>query len=174
MLVEQLGSSLKELKSLENAGSVDEAQTTLDKLLAAQEHEQKEMEEQIAEEGRHLQHFQVDCQRLIGDSKESKIIVQSVEQVIATAQATIARTQVLSRPMSRSLSLLEKGWRSWKLPRHRLKKTSMLIPPDWSLFKRNWLRRDFCLRRSCGSKLWWRLKEHVSTRCIASGNKSVL
>ena len=65
MLVEQLGSDLKELKSLENAGSVDEARTTLDKLLAAQEHEQKEMEEQIAEEARHLQHFQADYQRLM-------------------------------------------------------------------------------------------------------------
>ena len=56
MLVEQLGSYLKELKSLENAGSVDEAWTTLNKLLAAQEHERKEMEEQIAEETCYLQH----------------------------------------------------------------------------------------------------------------------
>jgi len=54
MLVEQLGSYLKKLKSLENAGSVDEARTTLDKLLAAQDHERKEMEEQISEETRHL------------------------------------------------------------------------------------------------------------------------
>ena len=35
MLVEQLGSHLKELKTLENAGSMDEAQSTLSKLLAA-------------------------------------------------------------------------------------------------------------------------------------------
>ena len=39
MLVEQLESHLKELKTLENAGSVDEARITLSKLLAAQEHE---------------------------------------------------------------------------------------------------------------------------------------
>ena len=52
MLVEQLGSHLKELKTLENAGSVDEVWTTLNKLLAAQEHERKDMEEQIAEETR--------------------------------------------------------------------------------------------------------------------------
>jgi len=95
MLVEQLGSHLKELKTLEDAGSIDEARTTLNKLLAAQEHKRKEIEEQIAEEARHLQHFQADCQRLIGDSKESEIIVQSAEQVIATAQATIARAQAL-------------------------------------------------------------------------------
>jgi len=95
MLVEQLGSHLRELKSLKNVGLVDEARTTLNKLLAAQEHERKEMEEQIAEEIRHLQHFQADHQRLIGDSKESEIIIQSAEQVIATAQATIARAQAL-------------------------------------------------------------------------------
>ena len=95
MLVEQLGTHLKELKTLENAGSVDEARITLGKLLIAQEHERKEMEEQIAEEGRHLQHLQADHQRLISDSKESEIVVQSAEQVIATARVTIARAQAL-------------------------------------------------------------------------------
>ena len=54
MLVEQLGSLLKDLKTLENAGSMDEAWSTLSKLLAAQEHERKEIEEQMAEETRHL------------------------------------------------------------------------------------------------------------------------
>ena len=95
MLVEQLRSHLKELKTLENASSIDEAQTTLSKLLAAQEHEQKEMEEQIAEEARHLQHFQADYQRLISDSNESEIVIQSAEQVITTARITIARAQAL-------------------------------------------------------------------------------
>ena len=82
MLVEQLRSHLKEFKTLENAGSVDEARITLSKLLTAQEHEQKEMEEQIAEETRYLQHFQADHQRLIGDSKESEIVKQSAEQLL--------------------------------------------------------------------------------------------
>ena len=54
MLVEQLESHLKELKTLENAGSVDEARTTLSKLLAAQEHERTDIEEQMTEEARHL------------------------------------------------------------------------------------------------------------------------
>ena len=93
MLVEQLGSHLRELKSLENAGSVNEARTTLSKLLAAQEHERKEMEEQIAEETRHLQCSQANHQRLLGDFKESEIVIQSAEHVIATARATIARAQ---------------------------------------------------------------------------------
>jgi len=39
MLVEQLESHLKELKILENAGLMDEARSTLSKLLTAQEHE---------------------------------------------------------------------------------------------------------------------------------------
>ena len=42
ILVEQLGSHLKELKTLENADSVEEARITLSKLLAAQEYERKE------------------------------------------------------------------------------------------------------------------------------------
>ena len=54
MLVEQLGSHLKELKTLENAGSMDKARSTLSNLLAAQEHERKEIKEQMAEEARHL------------------------------------------------------------------------------------------------------------------------
>ena len=41
------------------------------------------MEEQIAKAARHLQHFQADHQRLIGNSKESEIVIQSAEQVIA-------------------------------------------------------------------------------------------
>ena len=53
------------------------------------------MEEQISEETRHLQHFHADRQRLIGDSKESEIVIQNAEQVIATARATIARAQAL-------------------------------------------------------------------------------
>ena len=77
MLVEQLGSHLKELKTLENAGSMDEARSTVSKLLAAQEHERKEIKEQMAEEARHLQHFQANYQRLIGDSKEYEIVIQS-------------------------------------------------------------------------------------------------
>jgi len=84
---EQLGIHLKELKTLEDADSIDEAQITLNKLLAAQEHERKEMEEQISKETHHLQHFQADHQRLIGDSRESEIVIQSAEQVIATARA---------------------------------------------------------------------------------------
>ena len=93
VLVEQLGSYLKELKALENTSSMVEARSTLSKLLAAQEHEEKEIEEQMSEEARHLQHFQTDYQRLVGDSKESEIVIQSAEQVIATSQITIARVQ---------------------------------------------------------------------------------
>ena len=44
VLVEQLRNDLKELKTLENAGSVDKARMTLSKLLSTQEHERKKME----------------------------------------------------------------------------------------------------------------------------------
>ena len=75
---------------------MDEARLTLGKLLAAQEYERKEMEEQITEEARHLHNFQADYQRLVDDSRESEIVTNSVEQVIPTAQANIAKAQALN------------------------------------------------------------------------------
>ena len=57
MLVEQLGICLRELKTLEKASSMDEARSILSKLLATQEHEWKEMKEQMVEEARHLRNF---------------------------------------------------------------------------------------------------------------------
>jgi len=56
-LVEQLGICLKELRTLEKASPMDEAQSTLNKLLTTQEHERKEIEKQMAEEARHLHNF---------------------------------------------------------------------------------------------------------------------
>ena len=49
----------------------------------------------MVEEARHLQRFQTDYQRLIGDSKESEIVIQSAEQVITTVRISIARVQAL-------------------------------------------------------------------------------
>ena len=89
-----MGSDLKELKTLEDAGSVHEARATLNRLLAAQEQERRRWRK-IAEETRHLQYFQADHQRLIGDSKEFEIVMQSAEQVIITARATIAKAEAL-------------------------------------------------------------------------------
>ena len=57
MLVEQLGICLKELRTLEKVNLVDEARLMLNKFLAAQECEQKKMEEQMAEEAHHLNDF---------------------------------------------------------------------------------------------------------------------
>ena len=120
MLVEQLGSHLKELKTLENANSMDEAHSTLSKLLASQEHEKKEMEEQIAEEARHHQHFQADHQRLIGDSKESEIVIQSAEQVITTARITIARAQALIETNEKKLVAARKRLEELKTVRTQI------------------------------------------------------
>ena len=57
-LVEQLGICLKELRTLEKAILIDEVRSMLNKLLTAQEHERKEMAEQMAEEARHFHNFQ--------------------------------------------------------------------------------------------------------------------
>jgi len=61
-LVEQLGICLKELRTLEKDSPLDEARSILNKLLIAQEHKRKEMEEQMVEEARHLHNFQASCQ----------------------------------------------------------------------------------------------------------------
>ena len=68
-LVKQLGICLKELRNLKKAKPVDEAWLMLNKLLATQECERKEMEEQMAEETHHLNDFQASYQRLVDDSK---------------------------------------------------------------------------------------------------------
>jgi len=39
----------------------------------------------MAEEARDLHNFQADYQRLVDDSKESEVVIQSAEQVITTA-----------------------------------------------------------------------------------------
>ena len=53
------------------------------------------MEEQMAEEARHLNDFQASYQRLVDDSRKSKVITKDAEQVIATTQAAIVKTQAL-------------------------------------------------------------------------------
>jgi len=63
----------------------------LNNLLTAQEHERKEMEEQMAEEARHLHNFQASYQRLVDDSRESEVVTKNAEQVITTARAAIAK-----------------------------------------------------------------------------------
>ena len=60
--VEQLRICLKELKILEKVSPMDKVRSTLNKLLTTQEHERKEMEEQMAEEARHLHNFQASYQ----------------------------------------------------------------------------------------------------------------
>ena len=62
----------------------------------------------MAEEARHLQRFQADCQRLIGDSKESEIVIRSAEQVITTARIIIARAQALIEANEQKLVVARK------------------------------------------------------------------
>ena len=62
----------------------------------------------MAVEARHLQHFQVDYQRLVGDSKESEIVIQSAEQVITTARITIATVQTLIEANEQKLAVARK------------------------------------------------------------------
>ena len=111
------------------------------------------MEEQIAEETRHLQHSQADHQRLIGDLKESEIVIQSAEQVITTARATIARAQALIETNEQKLVAARKRLEELETAKIQAEENLSAHSSRLELFKRNWLRRDFYLRRSCGSKL---------------------
>ena len=63
------------------------------------------MEVQIAEEAHHLHNFRGDYQRLVDDSKESKIIIRSAEQVIATARETTAKVQALIQVNEQKLAV---------------------------------------------------------------------
>jgi len=68
---------LKELRTLENANLVDEAWLILNKLLAAQEREQKEIEDQMAEKARHFNEFEAGYQRLVDDSRKFEVITKN-------------------------------------------------------------------------------------------------
>ena len=61
----------------------------------------------MAEEARHLNDFQAIYQRLLDDSRESKII-QNTEQVIATAQEPIAKAQALIQVKEQKLAAARK------------------------------------------------------------------
>jgi len=65
----------------------------LNKLLTAQEHERKEMEEQMAEEACHLHNFKAKYPRLVNDYKESEVVNKNAEQVITTTRVAIAKAQ---------------------------------------------------------------------------------
>ena len=63
----------------------------LNKLLTAQKYERKEMEEQMAEEARHVNEFQVNYNRLFDVFREYEVIIKNAEQVISNAKAAIAK-----------------------------------------------------------------------------------
>ena len=67
MLVEQLGMYLKDLKNLESTNPVEDAQRVLSNLHTFQEHERKEVEEQIVEQARHRNDSGANYQNLIDD-----------------------------------------------------------------------------------------------------------
>ena len=80
----------------------------LNKLLTAQECEQKEMEEQMAEEARHLSDFQASYQRLVDYSREFEVITKNAEQVITTTRAVTAKAQALIQVNEQKLAAVRK------------------------------------------------------------------
>ena len=108
LLVERLGSDLKELKSLDTASSSQEAQVILTRLLAAQEQERQEVEAQVAEEVRNLERSQAECQKLTDDSRESELVMQSTELAITNTRAAIAKAKAVLAINEEKLVALKK------------------------------------------------------------------
>ena len=97
VLVEQLDVYSKELRNLERATLIADAQRVSENLHANQERERKEIGERIAEEARCLDDFKACYQNFINDLQRSRIVTKNAESVIASARAAIAKTQVLIR-----------------------------------------------------------------------------
>jgi len=107
-VVDQLEIDLRELKSLDEADSLHEAQVILDSLLAAQRQERQEVEMQIAEEVSNLERSQAECQKLIEDSGETELVMQTTELAITNARAAIAKAQAMLAVNEEKLVALKK------------------------------------------------------------------
>jgi len=107
-VVEQLGQDLRELRSLEDAGSIHDAQETLNRLLAIQEQERREVEEKINDNTHLLEGFQADHKRLAIESQESQMTMQAAKQAILDSRAAIARAEAMIILNERRLADAEK------------------------------------------------------------------
>jgi len=147
-LVEQLGICLKELKTLEKVSLVDEARLMLNKFLIIQECERKEMEEQMAEEARHLNDFQASYQRLVDDSRESEVITKNAEQVLATTLAVIVKEQALIQVNEQKLVAARKRLEELETAKKRSKKILPHVLSSWNLFKHSRVRKNSYQRKN--------------------------
>jgi len=82
VLVEQLRMYSKKLKTLENVSPIDTTKQVLSDLHTAQECERKKIEEQIAEQTRHLDDFNSNYQTLTNDLQQSEFITKSTEGAV--------------------------------------------------------------------------------------------
>jgi len=174
MLVEQLGICLRELKTLKTASSMDETRSTLSKLLATQEHERKEMEEQMAEEAHHLHNFQADYQRLVDDSRESEIITNNAEQVIATARAIIAKVQAFIQVNEQKLAVARKKLKELEATKKLVQENFAAHSSRLESLQTQLSTKRFLSEEELRVQVWRKPRRHASRRCSASGNGSIL
>jgi len=122
MLLENQIKNIRHTRSSDQAKTylIDDAQLTLNKLLAVQERELKEIDEQMVEEARHLNDFQASYQRLVDDFRESEVITKNAEQVIANAQASISRAQVLIQVNEQKLVAAKKRLEELEVSKKRV------------------------------------------------------
>ena len=94
-LVEQLGTYSKDLRNLERANSVADAQRVSEDLRIRQKQGQKEIEEWIAECACYIDTSRVSYQGLTDDLHQSEVASKAMENVIASACVAIAKARAL-------------------------------------------------------------------------------
>ena len=117
---------LEGTKTLKKANPVDEALLMLNKLLTAQECEQKEMEEQMAEEAHHLHTSRPAIKEWLLTPGNPKSLLRMQSKSFPLLGKLLPRLKPRFKLTSRSLLLPEKGWKNWKLPRSWSK--NILLP----------------------------------------------
>jgi len=95
VLVEQLGTYSEDLRNLEKANLVVNAQQVSEDLRIRQEQEWKEIEEWIAESARYIDTSRVSYQSLTDDLHQSEVVSKAMEDVILSARLAIAKAQAL-------------------------------------------------------------------------------
>ena len=94
-LLEQLGTYSEDLRNVERAFAAADAQQMSEDLHIRQEHERKEIAEQIVECACYINTSRVNYQRLIDDLYQFEVVSKAMEDVIANSCMVIAKAQAL-------------------------------------------------------------------------------
>ena len=136
-LVEKLGAYSKDLRNLERANLVTDAQRVSEDLRIMQEQERKEIEARIAECAYYIETSKVSYQGLTDDLHQSEVASKAMEYVISSARVMIAKAPTLIQDHKLKLFNEKKGWRNLRPPGVECRKSSMTSLLTWRLFGHN-------------------------------------